>query len=122
MKKRVTSQLALMFLNYEFSLVAVLMKMNFRSIVKVEGVTERVIVEVEVLLVIGPGLHLSPNICSHLPKQPPQLSLPVHEHQPWLLETTTATTHNTHRSIVFNLLQKSKEKKRKEVYMKVKGE
>ena len=63
------------------------------AIVKVEGITERVIAEVEVLL-IGASLDLPLNICPHLPKQAPQPSLPVHKHHAWL---KAATHHNTHR-------------------------
>ena len=53
------------------------------AIVKVESITERVIVEAEPLL--GPAASdLSPNPCSNPPKPAPQLPLPTHNHHTWI--------------------------------------
>jgi hypothetical protein len=57
------------------------------AIIKVEGITKRVIVEVEILPTVLVLQHLSLEISSYPPKQAPQLSFPMHKHHSWLKPT-----------------------------------
>lgn len=62
------------------------------AIIEVESITERIIVEADPLLGLGPILRLSPNLCSNPPKQAPELPLPTQDHRIWI----TAKANNTH--------------------------
>jgi len=67
------------------------------AIIKVERVTERVVVEV-VLPRASLLLHLPLHICSHPPTQTPQPSPAMHSHHPRLKFKATTQNHHLHFS------------------------